>query len=125
SLVAWRTLFGAGALSGGAARPFSQTLGEIGANAASWWQNTGTGLSAAPDNSDSLFWFFSLLTLDHANQASVYLYFAAMPLAALTAWWGMGALSRSRAVRFIAALLWALSPSLASSLASGRVGLAL
>ncbi|MHA7226772.1 glycosyltransferase family 2 protein [Glutamicibacter soli] len=122
SLVAWRTLFGAGALSGGAARPFSQTLGEIGANASSWWQNTATGLSAAPDNSDSLFWFFSLLTLDHANQASVYLYFAAMPLAALSAWWGVGALSRSRAVRFIAALLWALSPSLVSSLASGRVG---
>ncbi len=122
SLIAWRTLFGAGALSGGAARPFSQTLGEIGANAASWWQTVSTGLSAAPDNSDSLFWLFSLLSLDHANQASVYLYFAAMPLAALTAWWGVGALSRSRAVRFIAALLWALSPSLTSALAGGRVG---
>ncbi len=122
SMIAWRSLFGAGALAGGAARPFSNTMGEIGANALSWWQSTSTGLSAAPDNSDSLFWLFSALSFNHANEASVYLFYAAIPLAALTAWWGIGAVSRSRAVRFIAALIWALMPSLFSALATGRVG---
>ena len=122
SMIAWRSLLGSSALSGGALRPFSNTNQEIGANALSWWQNTTTGLSAPPDNSDLLFWLFSLLTFDHANEASVYLFFAAMPLAALSAWWGIGAVSRSRAVRFFAALIWALLPSLVSSLASGRVG---
>ncbi|MBM7767619.1 GT2 family glycosyltransferase/uncharacterized membrane protein YidH (DUF202 family) [Glutamicibacter nicotianae] len=122
SLIAWRSLFGATALSGGALRPLSNSSREIGANALSWWQNITTGLSAPPDNSDLLFWLFSLVTFNHANEASVYLFFAAMPLAALTAWWGIGAVSRSRAVRFLAALIWALLPSLISSLASGRIG---
>ncbi|WP_434923187.1 glycosyltransferase family 2 protein [Glutamicibacter sp. PAEs-4] len=122
SLIAWRSLFGSTALSGGALRPLSNSSREIGANALSWWQNITTGLSAPPDNSDLLFWLFSLVTFNHANEASIYLFFAAMPLAALTAWWGIGAVSRSRAVRFLAALIWALLPSLISSLASGRIG---
>ena len=122
SLVAWRSLLGSTALSGGALRPLSNSNQEIGANALSWWQNITTGLSAPPDNSDVLFWLFSLVTFNHANEASIYLFFAAMPLAALTAWWGIGAVSRSRAVRFFAALIWALLPSLVSALASGRVG---
>ena len=125
SLIAWRNVLGASALSGGALRPFSQSTQEVGANALSWWQSIGTGVSAPPDNSDILFWLFSLATFGHANQASPYLFLAAMPLAALTAWWGIGAVSRSRAVRFFAALVWALLPSLTSSLASGRVGSAM
>ncbi|WP_440101523.1 glycosyltransferase family 2 protein [Glutamicibacter mishrai] len=125
SLIAWRNVLGASALSGGALRPFSQSTQEVGANALSWWQSIGTGVSAPPDNSDILFWLFSLVTFGHANQASPYLFLAAMPLAALTAWWGIGAVSRSRAVRFFAALIWALLPSLTSSLASGRVGSAM
>ncbi|WP_345473114.1 glycosyltransferase family 2 protein [Glutamicibacter ectropisis] len=125
SMIAWRNVIGASALSGGALRPFSQSTQEIGANALSWWQNITTGLSAPPDNSDMLFWLFSLVTFGHANQASAFLFLAAMPLAAFTAWWGIGAVSRSRAVRFFAALIWALLPSLTSSLASGRVGSAL
>ena len=122
SLVAWRSLFGASALSGGAARPFSSTIGEIGANAVSWWQAVAAGLSAAPDSTDIIYWLYSALSFDNANAASVYMFVAAMPLAALSAWWGVGALSRSRAVRFIAALLWALAPTLFAALASGRVG---
>lgn len=122
SMIAWRNLLGSTALSGGALRPFSPTSREIGANALSWWQSITTGLSAPPDNTDLLFWLFSLVTFGHANEASLYLFFAAMPLAALTAWWGIGAVSRSRAVRFFTALLWALLPSLVSALASGRIG---
>ncbi|GAA1409167.1 integral membrane regulatory protein [Glutamicibacter uratoxydans] len=122
SMVAWRSLFGASALSGGAARPFSTTMTEIGANALSWWQSVSTGLSAPADNTDSLFWIYSALSFNHANDAAVYMFYAAMPLAALSAWWGIGVVSRSRAVRFIAALVCAFSPSLVSSLATGRVG---
>lgn len=125
SLIAWRSVLGASALSGGALRPFSQTTKEIGANALAWWQNIGTGLSAPPDNSDALFWLYSVVTFGHANQVAPFLFLAAMPLAALSAWWGIGAVSRSRAVRFIAALVWALLPSLTSSMASGRIGSAL
>ncbi|PQZ98549.1 hypothetical protein CQ019_17085 [Arthrobacter sp. MYb229] len=122
SLIAWRSLIGANALSGGSMRPLSRTLNEIGANATSWWQNAGTGFSAAPDNTDIMYWLLSVLSFNHANQASVVLFLAAMPLAALTAWWGVGVVSRSRAVRFFAAVIWALQPALISALASGRVG---
>lgn len=125
SLIAWRNVLGASALSGGALRPFSQSTKEIGANAISWWQSIGTGLSAPPDNTDALFWLYSVVTFGHANQVAPYLFLAAMPLAALSAWWGIGVVSRSRAVRFFAALVWALLPSLTSSLASGRIGSAL
>ncbi|HAY44179.1 MAG TPA: hypothetical protein DCY59_11850 [Micrococcaceae bacterium] len=122
SLIAWRTVIGASALSGGAMRPLSRSLGEIGANATSWWQNVGTGLSAAPDNTDIVYWLLSVVSFNHANQALVILFIAAMPLAALSAWWGVGVVSRSRAVRFFAAVIWALQPALFSALASGRVG---
>ncbi|WP_425459797.1 glycosyltransferase [Glutamicibacter creatinolyticus] len=125
SLVAWRSLLGAQALGGGALKPLSLSLSEISRNAFGWWQPAGSGLGAAPDNTDLLYWLLSALSFDHANQASAVLLLAAMPLAALFAWFGAGALSRSRAVRFVLSLFWGLSPVLFSALASGRVGAAL
>ena len=122
SLVNWRSLFGAMALSGGAARPLSNSLAEVGANAFSWFQLSGTGHGGAPDVIGALYWLYSAASFGHANLASLYLFFAVMPLAALAAWWGTGAVSRSRAVRFTAALLYALQPALVSALAAGRVG---
>lgn len=122
SLIAWRSLIGATALTGGALKPFSATLGEIARNASSWWQPAGSGLSAAPDNTDVLYWLLSAISFDHANQASAILMLAAMPLAALFAWIGATALTRSRALRFVLAVFWGLQPALLSSLAGGRLG---
>ena len=122
SLVAWRSLIGANALTGGAVKPFSISLAEIARNASSWWQPAGSGLSAAPDNSDVLYWLLSVLSFDHANQASAILFIAAMPLAALFAWIGATALTRSRALRFLLAVFWGVQPALLAALASGRTG---
>lgn len=122
ALFAWHSVIGAQALTGGALKPLSISLAEISRNALSWWQPSGVGLSAAPDNTDILYWALSLVTFGHANQAAAVLMLAAMPLAALFAWLGAAALTRSRALRFVIALFWALQPALVSALASGRVG---
>ena len=122
SLIAWRSVIGAQALTGGALKPFSLTLAEIARNAGSWWQPAGTGLSAAPDNTDVLYWLLSAVTFDHANQASAILMLLAMPLAALFAWIGSSTLTRSRALRFVLAVFWGVQPALVSALASGRLG---
>ncbi|MHC6175743.1 glycosyltransferase [Glutamicibacter sp. X7] len=124
SLVGWRSILGASALDGGAMRPLSTSLSQLVANAFSWWQPLGTGLGAAPDSADSMYLLLGLISVNHANQAMVILYLAMIPLAGFTAWWGIGALSRSRALRFVVALLWGLQPSLFAALNSGRLGAA-
>ena len=125
SLIAWRSVIGAQALTGGALKPLSLSIAEIARNATSWWQPAATGLSAAPDNTDVFYWLLSAVSFDHANQAASVLMLLAMPLAALFAWIGATALTRSRALRFVLAVFWGVQPALVSALASGRVGSAL
>ncbi|MBV1779172.1 glycosyltransferase family 2 protein [Paeniglutamicibacter sp. ABSL32-1] len=122
SLVGLRALFGAGAVAGGAMLPISAKPSEIFANATSWWANLGAGSPAGGDPIDYLYWLASLAGGGNANAVAVVLTLLAMPLAALGAWLGLAAVTRSRAARMLGALLWGLAPSLQVSLASGRTG---
>lgn len=125
SLVGLRALIGAPAVSGGALLPLSTKAGEIFANATTWWQNLGAGIPGGADPFDFLLWLTALLGGGNANAAAVVLTLLAMPLAALSAWIGLGAVTRSRAARMVGGLFWGLAPVLQVSVASGRAGAAL
>ncbi|GAA5227739.1 glycosyltransferase family 2 protein [Paeniglutamicibacter antarcticus] len=122
SLAGLRALFGAKALAGGAMLPLSTQAGEIFTNATSWWANLGAGSPAGGDPIDYFYWLLALLGGGNANAAAVVLTMLAMPLAALSAWLGLGAVTRSRAARMLGALLWGLAPVMQVSLGSGRAG---
>ncbi|MFJ6417867.1 glycosyltransferase [Paeniglutamicibacter sp. NPDC091659] len=122
SLVGLRSLIGAPAVAGGALLPLSTTAGEIFTNATAWWQNLGAGIPGGADPFDFLLWLGALLGGGNANATAVVLTLLAMPLAGLSAWLGLGAVTRSRSARMVGGLLWGLSPVLQVSLASGRAG---
>lgn len=122
SLIGLRVLLGAPAVAGGALLPLSTKASEIFSNATGWWANIGAGSPAGGDSLDFFHWLLALVGGGNANAAAVVLIFMAMPLAALSAWLGLGAVTRSRAARMVGALLWALAPTLQVSLASGRAG---
>ncbi|WP_436836810.1 glycosyltransferase [Paeniglutamicibacter sulfureus] len=122
SLVGLRALIGAEAVAGGAMLPLSTKASEIFANATSWWADLGAGSPAGGDPIDYVYWLAALAGGGNANAAAVVLTLLAMPLAALAAWLGLAAVTRSRAARMVGALLWGLAPALQVSLASGRAG---
>lgn len=122
SLIGLRSLIGAPAVAGGALLPLSNKASEIYTNATTWWQNLGAGIPGGADSFDFLLWLTALLGIGNSNAAAVVLTLLVMPLAALSAWFGLGAVTRSRAARMIGGLLWGLAPVLQVSLASGRSG---
>lgn len=122
SLIGLRSLIGAPAVAGGALLPLSNKAAEIYTNATTWWQNLGAGTPGGADSFDFLLWLTALLGAGNSNAAAVVLTLLVMPLAALSAWFGLGAVTRSRAARMIGGLLWGLAPVLQVSLASGRSG---
>lgn len=122
SLIGLRSLIGAPAVAGGALLPLSTKAGEIFTNATTWWQNIGAGIPGGADPFDFLNWLTALIGGGNANAAAVVLTLFAMPLAAFSAWLGLGAVTRSRAARMVGGLIWGLAPVLQVALASGRAG---
>ncbi|RKW70636.1 glycosyltransferase family 2 protein [Galactobacter caseinivorans] len=124
SLLGLHRFLGAAAAQGGSLIPQGTSVGMLWDRAISGWQPLGTGAAAAPDPFDFLLWFSGVISFGHPQQAGVALYVLAMPLAALTGWCALGALTRSAGFRFFGALAWGLSPTLQIALAQGRPGAA-
>ena len=122
SLLGLYRFFGAGAVTGGSLIPPGQSVADLWRAATSGWQELGTGAAAPPDPFDFLLWLSGVLSFGHPQQAGVALYVLAMPLAALSTWLLLGALTRSAGFRFLGALAWALAPTLQVALAQGRPG---
>lgn len=122
SLIGLRSLIGAPALGGGSLLPISGSPAEILQNAIGWWQSIGVGAPGAGDRFDLLLWLASLLGGGNANSVMVFMTLLAMPLAALAAWIGVGAVTAGRAPRLLAGLFWAVAPALQVALGSGRPG---
>ncbi|WP_309109441.1 glycosyltransferase family 2 protein [Zhihengliuella sp.] len=122
SLVGLRHVIGAAAVSGGSALPVTADLSDLWTSATTWWQSTGAGIGGPPDPFDLVLVMLGGLGLGHTNAAVTVFALAAMPLAAVFAWLALGAVTGSRAIRLIGALLWALAPALQAALAGGRLG---
>lgn len=120
--VAFAPLFGAAAVSGGALAPLSTTVGHLWANVGYGWRDIGAGFTGAADPFSFVLAVLGSLTFWAPSLSVVVLYFTALPLAALGAWWCAARFSERGWAPAIAGVLWALAPPLLSSLGGGHLG---
>lgn len=114
-LVALRGLFGRGELTGPLLRAIPERAADRWAAAWSSWVPGGLG-ERGPG--DALVRLLGHLPFSGSLLVEIVV-FSAVPLAALTAWWASGALTRAVGARLVIACVWALAPSLLSALATG------
>ena len=115
-------LRGSGVPVGDALIPAPATAGQLWSLGLTSWRPTGLGVAAAADPFDLVLALISGPFAGSTRVATSFLLIAALPLAALSAWWAAAALTRSRALRAWAALVWAAAPSLILSVTAGRLG---
>jgi hypothetical protein len=120
--VAFVPLFGASAVAGGALVPLSQTAGELWANVGYGWREVGAGFSGAADPFAFVLAVLGSLTFWAPSLSVVVLYFAALPLAALGAWWCAARFSERGWAPGVAAVLWAFAPPFLTALDGGHLG---
>ena len=120
--IAFGSLFGAAAVSGGALAPLSLTVGELWANVGYGWRDIGGGFDGAADPFALVLAILGSLTFWAPSQSVVVLYFAALPLAALGAWWCAARFTERGWAPAVAAILWALAPPFLTSLGNGHLG---
>lgn len=122
SLLAFRSLISAEALTGGAALPVSASVQEVLHHTISFVSPEGLGDRAAADPFSVVLLLLSLVSFGHASTVLVWLVILALPLSALTAWGAAGLWTRNAVTRVIASLLWAAAPTLHLALGEGRIG---
>jgi GT2 family glycosyltransferase len=120
--VSFASLFGAAAVSGGAVAPLSLTFSELWANVGFGWREVGAGFEGAADPFSFVLALLGTLTFWAPSQSIVLLYFAALPLAALGAWWCAARFAERGWSPAIAAILWSLAPPFLASLGGGHLG---
>lgn len=121
-VLAFGSLLGATAVSGGALRPLASSVSELWSNIGIGWRDVGTGMFGAADPFAAVIAILGSLTFWSPTWSVVLVYLIALPLAALGAWFAARRISRNRWLPALAALLWAFSPPLLASLASGHLG---
>ncbi|HMM82885.1 MAG TPA: glycosyltransferase family 2 protein [Terrimesophilobacter sp.] len=121
-VLAYGALLGANAITGGGLRPLSGTAGALWSHIGIGWREVGTGLFGAADPFAAVLALLGSLTFWNPSLSIVLLYLAAIPLAALAAWSAARSMSRNPWLPALAAILWAFSPPLLSSLAGGHLG---
>lgn len=120
SLVGWRHLLGAGAVTGGALLPVSGSAAVLWQHALSGWATAGLG---GPAQAGPFGLLLALLgSTGHGSAVMLWLIVLAMPLAAAGAWALAGSVARSRGGRLLMALLWGISPVLLVATGQGRIG---
>ncbi|MBT0770337.1 glycosyltransferase [Kineosporia sp. J2-2] len=123
ALVALRVLLrGTGTPVGDALIPAPARASELWALGMSGWRPAGLGLAATADPFDLVLALISWPFAGSTSAGVQFLLIGALPLASLAAWWAAAALTRSRALRAWAALVWGVSPSLMVAVSAGRLG---
>lgn len=110
------------ALSGGGLLPLSSTVAELWSNAGWGWHDIGPGFTGPADPFAAVLAVLGSLTFWAPSTAIVLLHVAALPLAALGAWFAAARLCRQPWAPALAALAWALAPPFLVSLTEGRLG---
>lgn len=121
-LLAYGSLSGATALTGGGLRPLNQSLAQLWSNVGLGWRDIGTGLFGAADPFAAVLAILGTLMWWSPSWSIIGLYFLALPLAALGAWFAARRFSRTHWMPTLAAILWAFSPPLLASLSGGHLG---
>lgn len=121
SIVLLFPLLRTGTIAGGALRPLSGSLGELWANTGYGLRDTGGGVGVA-DPFQFLLAVLGSITFWQPSLIVTVLWVAAMPVAAVGAWFMVARFTRRPWLRAFAALAWAIAPSLHVALADGRLG---
>lgn len=121
-ILAYGSLLGAAAVTGGGLRPLSETVPELWANIGYGWREVGTGALGAADPFAAVLAVLGSLTFWAPSYSVVLVYLLALPVAAVGAWFAARHVSTRPFLPAVAAILWALAPPLLSALAEGRLG---
>jgi GT2 family glycosyltransferase len=121
----WGPLMNGGRVVGGALLPAPDTLARLWQAATSGWVASGAGGLGIDAPADPVLMplLGATAMFGGSLQTAVHvLVLGAIPLAALGAWFGAGAVTRNIPARLGASAAWALSPVMLESLAEGRLG---
>ena len=122
SLLAFRDLLTAEAVTGGAALPVAGSLPEVFAHTVTFLATDSLGALSAADPFNLILLALSALSFGNASAVLVWLLILALPLSALTAWYAAGLWSTKASRRVVSALLWAAMPTLHIAVGEGRIG---
>ena len=115
-------LRGGGAAVSPALLPAPLDAGTLWRAATSDWRPVGLGAAAAADPFGLVLSVLAAPFGSSPRAAVLAVLLAGVPLSAVTAWAAAAAVTRSRALRAWAALVWAAAPSLLVAVGAGRVG---
>lgn len=124
-LIAFGPLLGARAVTGGGLLPLDGSISDLWSKVGVGWREIGTGFLGAADPFTALLAVLGSFTFWAPSLSIVVLYFAALPLAAVGAWFAARRISSRGWVPAVAAALWAVSPPFLSSLTTGHLGSAI
>jgi len=113
-------LLGAGRVGGGGLLPLSGSVGELWQNIGYGWRDIGFGFVGAADPFAAVLAILGSLTFWNPSFVLVLLWFSAMPLAALGAWFCATRITERAGLRAVFAIAWALAPMLFDALQTGR-----
>ncbi|WGD38103.1 glycosyltransferase [Lysinibacter sp. HNR] len=121
SFVLFYSFFSTTALSGAGLLPLSNNLGDLWASTQYGLQGGGAAVVGPAHPFNFVLAILGTLTFWQPSFSIVLLYFAAIPLSALSAWfWAARVTERPLARGFVGAA-WMLSPTLLASLDQGRI----
>ncbi|WP_291045014.1 hypothetical protein, partial [Herbiconiux sp.] len=121
-LVVFIPVFGAAAMTGGGALPLDPSAGGLWAQIGTGYRDLGLGFVGAADPFATVIAVLGSLTFWAPSLAIVGLYLAALPLAALAAWFLAAHLTERPLLRSVAAVLWVVAPPFLGALDAGQIG---
>ena len=120
-LLVFAPHIGNSTIAGGALLPLSSTIGEVWSNVAFGWRDVGGGFVGAADPFAWVLAVVASFTWWSPSTSVVVVYFIALPLAGLGAWWAATRFSERAWPPAVAAILWALAPPFLAALTEGRL----
>ncbi|MCU1528242.1 MAG: hypothetical protein JWP75_2005 [Frondihabitans sp.] len=124
-VVAFFSLLGNSAVTGGGLLPVSTTLGSLWHSVGYGWHEIGTGFVGPSDPFAGLVAVLGTLTFWSPSTAIVIFYFVALPLSAIGSWLAVRRITERTWVPTLAALVYAVSPPVLSALQTGHLGAAI
>ncbi|WP_298992177.1 glycosyltransferase [uncultured Pseudokineococcus sp.] len=122
SLLALHRLLGSGSVQAPALPAAPSGWREVWDAATSSWAALATGSATPPDPLVGLLGAASLVVAGSPGVLVVLLLVLALPVSAVSAWWGAGVVVRGRLARLAAALVWTAGAPLLAGVATGRLG---
>jgi GT2 family glycosyltransferase len=114
------SLLSAQTLTGGGLLPLSETVGGLWSSVGYGWRDIGLGFVGGADPFAVVLAVLGTLTFWSPSYSMVLLYLIALPVAAIGAWMAATRLTHRGSIRAGAAVLWMLSPTFLTALATGR-----